>query len=80
MEATVLESRGEGERKGEARPGPLSLGFCVVGGAVSRLHWVSCADHAMGMSAWSVSWAGGVGKVNQGHVLTWSLPSTGNEA
>lgn len=42
----------------------MSLGFCVIGGAVSRLHWVSCADHAMGMFPLEciLGWGCGQGK------------------
>lgn len=42
----------------------MSLSFCVIGGAVSRLHWVSCADHAMGLSPLEciLGWGSGHGK------------------
>lgn len=60
MEATVLEL-GEVGKRGRMEEGRASLlpassaldvrslGFGIVGRAVSRMHWLSCADHAMGM-------------------------------
>lgn len=44
--------------------GVMSLSFCVIGGAVSRLHWVICADHAMGMFPLEcvLGWGCGQGK------------------
>lgn len=47
------------------RPGPTlclvssALGFCIVGGAASMVHWFSCADHAIGLFSPGLGmWAG----------------------
>lgn len=58
MEATVLESQEMGAWGMEEGQDPSlclvssALGFRIVGGDASRVHWFSCADHARGM--WAV--------------------------